>query len=192
MVEPGEVLDFWLDEIGEEGWYKGGNEIDAACTARFGAAWDEAREGGYRDWLSRPRGALAYMILTDQFPRNIHRGTALAFATDELALSGALIALDRGHDLRVEGLARQFFYMPFEHSESCQAQSLAVSLFLTRMPGDGQAVKLLHARAHREVIRRFGRFPFRNTALGRQSSPAETRFLEQEGGYGGLVERLSA
>lgn len=192
MVTSRDVLNFWFEQVGEEGWYKGGDELDALCRDRFGKAWALARSGGYREWLSRPKGALAYLILTDQLPRNIHRGRAEAFATDHLALSGAYVALSLGHDLKVEGLARQFFYMPFEHSENRQAQSLAVSLFLTRMPGDGQAVKLLHARAHREVIRRFGRFPFRNTALGRQSSPAETRFLEQEGGYGGLVERLSA
>lgn len=190
MTTVEEVLGFWLDEIGQEGWYKGSAEIDRACTDRFAAACEAARAGGYRDWLSRPRSALAYMILTDQFPRNIHRGKAEAFATDHLALSGAVIALDRGHDLRIEGVARQFFYLPFEHAENRQTQSHSVCLFLTRMPDDPHG-NLVHALAHRDIIRRFGRFPFRNAALGRPSSAAERAYLEGEG-YGGTVERLKA
>ena len=189
MTAPEEIVDFWVAEIGPEGWYKGGEEIDRACEARFGAAQQAAREGAFRDWLARPRAALAYLILTDQFSRNIHRGRAEAFATDALARSGAYLALARGHDLRIEGIERQFFYMPFEHAENRQAQSLSVCLFRTRMPED-PAGNLVHARAHREIIRRFGRFPFRNAALGRVSSPAEEAFLRDEG-YGGVVERLT-
>jgi uncharacterized protein (DUF924 family) len=188
VTTPEDILDFWLAEIGPEGWYKGGKEIDRACEARFGAALQAAREGAFRSWLARPRPALAYMILTDQFSRNIHRGRAEAFATDPLARSAAYHALARGHDLRIEGTGRQFFYMPFEHAENRQAQSLSVCLFVTRMPDDS-GDKYVHARAHREIIRRFGRFPFRNAALGRVSSPAEEAFLQDEG-YGGTVERL--
>jgi uncharacterized protein (DUF924 family) len=185
------VLDFWLNEIGEEGWYKGGPEIDAACEARFGEAVDAARNGAWRAWLSRPETALAYLILTDQMPRNIYRGTALAFFSDRLAQSGASLALARGHDLRIEGPARQFFYMPYEHAENIQAQSLAVCLFMTRTPEDPEDKdsNLLHARAHREIIRRFGRFPMRNAALNRASSRAEERFLAEEG-YAGVLHRL--
>ena len=188
MIRPGDVLDFWLNEVGEEGWYKGGEEIDRKCIEGFGEAWEAARRGGYRNWLSRPRHALAYMILTDQLPRNIHRGKAASFATDALALSGASVAVKCGHDRKTEGIARQFFYMPFEHAENRQAQSASVCLFLTRMPEDLSG-NIVHARAHREIIRRFGRFPARNAALGRATSPAEQRFLDEEG-YGGLVKRL--
>jgi uncharacterized protein (DUF924 family) len=188
VTSPEEILDFWLSEIGPEGWYSGGEEIDSACEARFGAAQQAALEGAFRDWLGRPRAALAYLILTDQFPRNIHRGRAEAFATDPLARSGAYVALARGHDLQIEGIEKQFFYLPFEHAENVQAQSLSVCLFFTRMPDDPFG-NLVHARAHRDIIRRFGRFPFRNAALGRVSSPAEEAFLKDEG-YGAVVERL--
>ncbi|MCX7644710.1 MAG: DUF924 domain-containing protein [Rhodobacteraceae bacterium] len=190
MTTPQEVLHFWLEEVGEDGWYRGGAELDALCAARFEVACDRARNGAFRDWLSRPESALAYLILTDQLPRNIYRGTALAFHADPLAQSGARLAIARGHDLRIAGTPRQFFYMPFEHAENRQAQSLSVCLFLTRMPGD-PGDNLVHARAHREIIRRFGRFPSRNAALNRVSSPAEERFLAEEG-YAGVVERLKA
>jgi uncharacterized protein (DUF924 family) len=190
MTTPEEILHFWLDEVGEDRWYTGGAELDALCAERFEEACDRARNGAFRQWLSRPSSALAYLILTDQLPRNIYRGTALAFRSDPLALSGASIALSRGHDLRIEGRARQFFYMPFEHAENRQAQSLSVCLFLTRLPDD-PGDNLVHARAHREIIRRFGRFPFRNAALNRVSSAAEERFLAEEG-YAGVVERLKA
>lgn len=188
MTTPDEVLHFWLEDVGEEGWYKGGKELDRLCEARFGEAADVARNGGFRLWLSRPETALAYLILTDQLPRNIYRGTALAFHADTLALSGASISLARGHDLKIEGVARQFFYLPYEHAENRQAQSLSVCLFLTRLPGDPGG-NLVHARAHRDIVRRFGRFPFRNAALNRPSSPAEERFLAEEG-YAGVVARL--
>ncbi len=188
MTDPEEILDFWLAEIGPEGWYKGSKEIDRACEARFGAAQQAARAGGLRNWLARPHTALAYMILTDQFSRNIHRGRAEAFATDPLAQSGARIALANSFDRRIEGAERQFFYMPFEHAENRQSQSLSVCLFVTRMPDDS-GEKHIHARAHRDIIRRFGRFPFRNAALGRVSSPAEESFLKDEG-YAGVIERL--
>jgi uncharacterized protein (DUF924 family) len=185
MTDPEEVLDFWLDEVGEDGWYAAGEALDRTCRDRFGKTWAAARGGAYRSWLSRPRGALAYLILTDQLPRNIHRGRPEAFATDGLARSAAGYAVQRGHDLRVEGLARQFFYLPFEHAENRQAQCRSVRLFLTRM-GDDAGGNFVHAQAHREIIRRFGRFPFRNEVLGRSSTEAEAAFIA-EGGYGAVV-----
>lgn len=192
MITPQDVNRFWLNEIGPKGWYAGGAEIDRACSDGFGAAQVALAAGAYRDWLSRPEGALAYLILADQLPRNIHRGTAAAYATDTLARSAAMMALERGHDRAISGIERQFFFLPFEHTESRQFQSLSVCYFRTRMPArmpqDGTD-NLLHARAHREVIRRFGRFPFRNAALGRVSNAAEKAFLS-EGGYRGVVEGL--
>ncbi len=186
MTRPSEVLEFWRG-IGPKGWYAGGDEVDEACR-RFAPAWEEAREGGFRDWLTRPETALAYLILTDQIPRNIHRGSGLSFATDTLAFSAATQSVALGHDLRTEGDIRQFFYLPYEHAESRQAQAICVALFLTRMPEAKE--NLLHARVHREVIRRFGRFPYRNEALGRTSSLAEERFLKEEG-YGAVLKALS-
>ncbi len=190
MTDPDKVLRFWLDEIGEAGWYQGGDKIDRECEARFGEAVTIARAGGYREWLTRPRSALAYLILTDQLPRNIHRGTPLSFAADPLARAAAMTSIRLGHDLRVKGVERQFFYLPLEHAESNQTQAQSVCMFTTRMP-DNKSANHIHAKVHREIIRRFGRFPARNAALGRDSSPAEAAFLDGPG-YGGLMQELSA
>jgi uncharacterized protein (DUF924 family) len=186
MSDPVEVLEFWLHEIGREGWYKGGEEIDLAC-ARFGDLWQAAHDGGLEHWVDGTVGTLAYLILTDQIPRNIHRNTSLAFATDPLARAAARTALAAGWDMNAPEPERQFFYMPFEHSEDPKDQALAVSLLSERMPSDPDMA--LHARAHQEVIRRYGRFPTRNAALGRQTTPDEQVYLDQ-GGYLALVKML--
>lgn len=187
MDDPVSVLDFWLGQVGPEGWYAGGDEIDAACRD-FADLWEAAREGGLAHWVEGTVGALAFLILTDQIPRNIHRGTALAYATDGLALAAARRALEEGWDLGAPEPERQFFYMPFEHSEVPADQALAIHLMETRLSSDPEMA--LHARAHAEMIRRFGRFPARNAALGRASTPEEEAFLA-EGGYGALVRSIS-
>ncbi len=187
MSDPVEVLTFWIDELGPEGWYAGGEEIDDACATRFGELWQALEEGGLEHWIDGTVGTLAYLVIADQFARNIHRGTAKAFATDAKARAAARLALDEGWDLGAPEPERQFFYMPFEHSENAEDQALSVELFAERMPGSPDS--LLHARAHQEVIRRFGRFPFRNEALGRETTPAEAEFLAN-GAYMGLVEEM--
>jgi uncharacterized protein (DUF924 family) len=187
MSDPVEVLDFWLGEIGPDGWYSGAEEVDDACAVRFGDLVTAAREGGLPHWVDGPAPTLAFLILTDQMPRNIHRGTALAFASDPLALAAARVALAAGWDMAAPEPERQFFYMPFEHSETMADQDLAVKLMQERMPSDPEMA--LHARAHREMIARFGRFPGRNAALGRDSTPAESEFLAA-GGYAALVRQM--
>jgi uncharacterized protein (DUF924 family) len=184
-----DVLGFWLDEVGEAGWYRGGADLDARVRQLFEPLWVRATEGALGLWLTYPSGALAYCILTDQFPRNMFRGTARAFATDRVALAAAKMAVQRDWDLRIDPPARQFFYLPLEHSETLVDQGQAVRLIHMRMPGADET--LLHARAHREVIRRFGRFPFRNAALGRADTPEEVAWLAQ-GGYASTVESLRA
>ncbi|WP_149586655.1 DUF924 family protein [Tabrizicola flagellatus] len=189
MSDPVELLDFWLHEIGPEGWYAGGDEIDGLCRARFADLWQAARDGGLEHWAEGTVGTLAYLILTDQIPRNIHRGTALAFATDPQARAAARKALQAGWDLGAPEPERQFFYMPFEHSEDAEDQALSVRLLSERVASDPEMA--LHARAHQEVIARFGRFPTRNAALGRISSPEEQKYLD-EGGYMAVVNRLKS
>lgn len=189
MAGPIEVLDFWLGEIGPEGWYAGGDEIDGLCRDQFLEVWQAANEGHLDHWIDGPAGALAYLVVTDQFPRNIHRGSALAFATDIRARAAARRALDEGWDQKVPEPERQFFYLPFEHSEDIKDQDLCVRLMEERLPTE--PLNLLHARAHREIIRRFGRFPFRNEALGRESTAEEVTFLA-EGGYGAIVRALTS
>lgn len=189
MTTPVEVLDFWLGEIGPDGWYAGGEDLDDECRARFGDLVEAAASEGLDHWVSGPAGALAFLLLTDQLPRNIHRGTAQAFAADPAARQAARRAIDQGWDMDVPEPERQFFYLPFEHSEDPADQDLSVSLIAERLPGMPES--LLHARAHREIIARFGRFPFRNAALGRDSTEAEIEFLSK-GGYAAAVEALKA
>ncbi|MHC0052799.1 DUF924 family protein [Actibacterium sp. D379-3] len=188
MQTPQEVIDYWLSEVGPEGWYTGGDALDRQIRDRFEPMWQRAHNGEFHDWLTQPRSALAYLILTDQFPRNMFRGEARAFSTDPMARAAAKQAIHLEFDMKVDEPERQFFYMPLMHSECISDQDRCVRLMLTRMPQTG-ADNLLHAKAHREVIRRFGRFSFRNDALARCSSKDEESFLA-EGGYGKIVEAL--
>lgn len=189
MTDAIAVLDFWLEEVGPKGWYAGGEVLDARCRDGFLELWDAARGGGLDHWIDGTVGTLAFIILTDQLARNMHRGSALAFATDPMARAAARRALEEGWDMGAPEPDRQFFYMPFEHSEAAEDQDLAVRLMTERLPENPEMV--LHARAHAEVIRRFGRFPFRNEALGRTSTPDEAAFLA-EGGYGAVVRALES
>ena len=187
MTGPQDVLRFWLDELSERDWYAGGAALDARIAAGFADAVAAARAGGLTDWQIGPDGALAYLILTDQMSRNIHRDTALAFASDALAHAAADRALLRNWDQQVDGPARRFFYTPFMHAETMADQNRSVACFAKRM---ADSDNLLHARAHRQVIRRYGRFPTRNAALGRAGTAAEQAYLDQ-GGYGAIVRALT-
>lgn len=187
MSDPVQVLDYWLGSVGPEGWYAGGAELDAEIAALWGDLWQAAADGGLDHWAEGTVGSLALIVICDQFSRNIWRGEARAFATDALALGTARRALAEGWDLEAPEPARQFFYLPFEHSEDPADQALAVDLMTDRMPSDPDMA--LHARAHQAVIARFGRFPFRNAALGRASTPDEQAFLDG-GGYASIVNQL--
>lgn len=188
MTAPEEVLRFWLDEVGPNGWYAQSDSLDREVRARFQETWERAREGTCGLWLTYPSGALAYIILMDQFPRNMFRGRASAFATDRQANAAAKAAICRKWDLRLDTPARQFFYMPLMHSENLCDQERCIRLVMERMPETG-ADTLLHARAHRDIIRMFGRFPYRNAPLDRPSTAPEREFLAQ-GGYGSALRSL--
>lgn len=188
MADPAEILDYWIGDLGPEGWYAGGADLDAEIRDRFQEDWQAAAEGGLDHWIDGAGPSLAFIVLTDQFPRNMFRGTAQAFATDDRARAAADRAILEGWDMVAPEPERQFFYLPFMHSEEIGDQYRSVALMTERMPETG-ASNLLHARAHREVIRRFGRFPYRNAALGRSSTAEEETFMA-EGGYGALVESL--
>ena len=190
MVGAEDVLSFWLDEVGPAGWYKQDDALDQAIRDRFEGAWQAAAEGSYSLWLTYPSGVLAYIILTDQFPRNMFRGEARAFATDRAALTAAKVAIGKGWDMKIDEPARQFFYLPMMHSESLCDQERCIRLLADRMPETG-ASNMLHARAHREVIRQFGRFPYRNEALSRSMTAHESAYVS-EGGYGQTVRELQA
>lgn len=188
MVTPDDVLSFWLDEVGPSGWYKSDKGLDQDIRDRFESSWDGAMEGRHALWLTYPSGTLAYIVLMDQFPRNMFRDTAKAFSSDRFALAAAKQAIGKAWDMKIDEPARQFFYLPLMHSENLCDQDRCVRLMLERMPNSG-ASNLLHARAHREVIRKFGRFPHRNTALDRRTTHAEADYMNG-GGYGATVEEL--
>lgn len=187
MSDPVSVLDYWLNRIGPDGWYAGGEALDDDVRARWQDLWEAAERGGLDHWIEGPVGTLAFIILTDQFPRNMFRGQGKAFATDPHARAAARRALEAGWDLQVPEPERQFMYLPFEHSEDPDDQTLSVHLFTERLPAEPDNIH--HARAHAEVIRRYGRFPTRNAALGRGNTPAEQVYLD-EGGYVAIVKAL--
>ncbi len=173
-----EIIDFWLNDVGSENWYKQSDEIDAQIRSRYKALRDEAAQGAHDQWLDSPEGALALMLLLDQFSRNLYRGDGESFAADAHARELAKRAIERGYPDEFDYELRQFFYMPFCHSEE-----LADHNWLLREAlGAGLAKSLVDFHAHHDIIEKFGRFPFRNEALGRASSQAEQDFMEN-GGY---------
>ena len=190
MAGPEEILSFWLDEIGPKGWYDSSEALDQEIRDRFQDTWEAACDGRFSLWLTYPSGALAYIIRMDQFSRNMFRGTGKAFASDRAALAAAKQSIKRDWDLRIDEPARQFFYMPLMHSENLCDQDRCVRLMCERMP-ESREQNLLHARAHREVIRKFGRFPYRNEALNREHTAVEKAYVDQ-GGYGVTVRELQA
>jgi uncharacterized protein (DUF924 family) len=188
MVGPDDILRFWLDECEPTQWYLQDDALDQDICDKFMETWEAACAGRHGLWLTYPNGALAYTILMDQFPRNMFRNVGKAFVSDRAALAAAKSAIDKGWDLRVDEPARQFFYVPLMHSENLCDQERCVRLMWERMPEHGKS-NLLHAQAHRDVIRQFGRFPYRNDVLGRVTSVLEAAYL-QAGGYSKTVRGL--
>jgi uncharacterized protein (DUF924 family) len=178
-MTPETMLKFWAD-AGPKRWFTKDDAFDADCRLNFEAAHLTAARGGFADWEETPEGALALILLLDQIPRNIFRGSAHAFATDARALRVAERAVARGFDQRFEPALRCFLYLPFEHSEEPEDQTRAVELFETL----GDAEYLRYAILHRDIIARYGRFPHRNAVMGRVSTAEEKAFLES-GGFAG-------
>lgn len=180
---PNDVITYWRN-AGPLKWYKKNAAFDEALRLRFEPVHHAAARGEYDDWVYSAEGALALALLLDQIPRNIYRGSAHAFATDPKARAMVRAAILAGHDRATEPALRQFFYMPLEHSEDLADQDEAVRLFteLREETHDGESLKW--AELHRDIIVRFGRFPHRNTALGRSTTPQEQAFLD-DGGFAG-------
>ena len=170
-----DVLHFWFDHIGPEHWYGGGPEVDAEITERFEPLWHSLKKEKAIFFVTSPLEALAAVILFDQFPRNMFRHQPDAFATDALALSIAKLSIETGFDTDMTPEQRQFLYMPFQHSEDIADQDMSAELF----DGLGLAEPMKFAIAHRDIIKRFGRFPHRNEVLGRETLPEEVSAIEE-------------
>lgn len=182
-ITPQSVLQFWFEEIPRERWFVSDAKFDAKIRRRFAKAIeDEARRADPdgHPWEDTADGALALIILFDQLTRNTWRCSGKAFDFDHLAHAAAFRLVDSGLDWTIAPERRSFAYMPFMHSEDIEDQDLCVALCAERLPEADNTVE--HAKKHREVIERFGRFPYRNTALGRSSTPEEITYLGN-GGY---------
>lgn len=173
-----EVVQFWID-AGSARWFKKDAAFDDRFREKFAAAHEAAARGELDEWLGDGEGALALLILLDQYPRNSFRGTARMFATDDKALILAKQAIVCGFDVAAEPTLRVFFYTPFIHSERIEDQDRALVLY-AQLGSDTAR----HAHIHRDIIVRFGRFPHRNPLLGRETTAEEQQFLEA-GGFAG-------
>jgi uncharacterized protein (DUF924 family) len=178
VASPEEVLAFWR-EAGPDRWYAKDEAFDNSIRERFLSTYEAAARGELAGWEATAEGALALVIVLDQFPRNMFRGSARTYQADALARAAANIALKRGYDLDVPDAERGFLFLPFMHSEDLVDQNRCVELY--RASGDEN---LKYALQHRDIIRRFGRFPHRNAILGRATTPEEQAFLDG-GGFAG-------
>jgi uncharacterized protein (DUF924 family) len=172
-----EVLEFWFAETTRPQWFARSEAFDARVREALAPLHLRAARGELDDWAADPRGALALVLLLDQAPRNLHRGSADAFACDARAREIARAVVDAGLDRGLEEVERVFLYLPFEHSESLADQDRSVAL----MGSLGTPLWTDYAERHRAVIARFGRFPHRNAIVGRESTPEELEFLTQPG-----------
>ncbi|MEJ2699572.1 MAG: DUF924 domain-containing protein [Desulfuromonadales bacterium] len=189
-----EILEFWFGEEGGSGspssertrlWFGGEPETDRMIRGRFGIDLKRARRGDYDHWRETSRGALALILILDQFARNIHRGSSLAYAADDKCQRLCLVGMELGQDRPLTILERAFFYLPLEHAEDRELQRLSVQAFTNLLEQAPAALEktcrgfLDYAVRHREIIDRFGRFPHRNVALGRPSTSEEVAFLRE-------------
>jgi uncharacterized protein (DUF924 family) len=187
MIDPRSVLDFWFSPRAKAVWFEKDSAFDEEIRARFGAAVHEAQMGGLRAWEESQTGSLALLILIDQMARNIYRGEAKAFLGDSRARAVAAAAIARDFDKGLPVSRRRFFYLPFEHAEDVVNQDRSIQLFTqlfeSATPDERREAEeqLDYAHRHRDIIKRFGRYPHRNEALGRVSTEDEIEFLKKPG-----------
>lgn len=173
-----QIIRFWFGEAGPKKWFRGGASFDAEIGRRFHAHHEAAAEGLLDQWRSTPTGALALILILDQFSRNLFRRDARAYAADGVCRSIADAAIARRFDKIAPAAARPFFYLPFMHSENPREQRRSILLFKALLPASSNLPYAVH---HARIIERFGRFPHRNRVLGRVSTPEEIAFLKHGG-----------
>lgn len=180
-ADPRQVLDFWFSADTRPLWFRSTPEFDARLREDFLDVWQAAARGELEAWNATPEGALALVIVLDQFPLNMFRGQAESFVTESQSREVATAAIDQGWDRELDNAGKAFLYVPLMHSEALADQDRSVQLYR-----DAGLVDSLHwAEHHREIIRRFGRFPHRNAALGRESSGEELEWLASKGAFRG-------
>ncbi len=177
LTQVQQVNSFWFEELSPKDWWVKSEKLDQEIKNRFGQLHELAKKGGLADMRTTAENRLAEIIILDQFSRNIYRDQAEAFSCDELALNLAMEAVEVGDDLKLPQTQRSFLYMPYMHSESLEVHDKAVKLF----ESSGLADNLKFEHAHRDIIVRFGRYPHRNKALGRESTEEEVEFLSKPG-----------
>ena len=180
---PADIIHFWR-EAGRDRWFEKNRAFDDAIRLRFEPTHHAAARGEYDDWIETADGALALVILLDQFPRNLYRGSSHQFATDPLARKVAGEAIARGHDRAFDNDMRSFFYLPYAHSEDMADQDRGVALCQAQADEASDPELVKWAIIHRAIVLHFGHFPHRNRALGRDTTPEEQAFLDN-GGFAG-------
>ena len=188
-MNPEFILNFWLDEVGPDYWYSFDETLDGLIEKKFKETLQHILSGGHSLWLTYPSGALAYIIVLDQFSRIIFRGSKRSFAADRIAVAASKQSIKYEFDLKINEPARQFFYMPLMHSENLYDQEKCIRQILQKLPLSGHNL-IKHARAHRELIRSYGRFPNRNSQLGRRNTLFEQEYLD-DGGYQAVLSRIN-
>ena len=196
LPSPADVLEFWFGTLNDSGradsahsqrWWRKDPSFDASIRERFAPLHAAIANGERETWLEQPRERLAYVIVLDQFSRNMFRDTARMFAADARALDAARGGVAHGDDRRLAADERSFLYMPFMHSEALADQERCIELFaqfareLPESERESARAQRQYAERHRDIVRRFGRFPHRNRLLGRESTPEEQEFLKQPG-----------
>jgi uncharacterized protein (DUF924 family) len=178
---PKDIIDFWFADETRGLWFNSTKAFDDMLRERYADTWEQARLGKLDHWMETADGCVALVIVLDQFPLNMFRGSAKSFATEAQSREVARLALARGFDKSLDAERKSFLYMPFMHSEDLQDQDLALQLF----DQPGCEANLRFARHHRDIIARFGRFPHRNAALGRPSTEAEIEYLHSREAFTG-------
>jgi uncharacterized protein (DUF924 family) len=181
MISYQKVTNYWFSEKSQKHWFDSTAEIDAEIKEKFQSVWQSARTGEIDAWQKTAEGALALIILLDQFPLNMFRGEAKSFETEQKAIEVALKAIDNGFDKKLSQKELSFLLMPLMHSEKLEEQELSVNLFKNHNLTDN----LRFAQHHRDLIKEFGRFPHRNAILGRKSTPEEIEYLTSKRAFTG-------
>jgi len=181
MVSPNDILNFWYAKSMREKWFNATPELDTMIKEKFKDVWLAATCGEWDVWRASPEGCLALAIILDQFPLNMFRGTPKSFASEAKSRDVARHAIAKGFDKHIDPARLAFLYMPLMHSEDLADQDLSVQLFAAA----GLENNLRFAQHHREIVRRFGRFPHRNAILGRVSTPQEVEYLDSKEAFKG-------